>query len=113
MKVSIGELRDSVQLQSAGTAQDEIGEPLPVWVTVATVRASVKDVQSVNGRELLAAGGTQNLIRTKILIRHRADITEAMRVVCGANVYRIEEVLNMNGKRDWLMLMCSKGAPND
>lgn len=106
---TIGALRDVVTIQTPGSAQDEIGEAVPAWTALAVVRASVRDL---TGRELIAAQAVQSMVTTKITIRFRDDVTAAMRVTRGAEVFQIESVLNPSGRRDWLELMCAKGGPN-
>lgn len=105
--MDIGALRDRITIQSQSTTQDAIGEPVQAWVEVATVWASVRDL---TGREFLAAQAAQNTVQTKILIRHRAGIVPAMRVLRGTTIYNVEAVLNASGRPDYLVLMCSKGA---
>lgn len=107
--MTIGALRDVVTIQQAGNVQDEIGELAPAWIALAVVRASVRDL---TGRELIAAQAVQSTATTKITIRFRADVTAAMRIMRGAEVFQIESVLNPSGRRDWLELLCVKGAPN-
>jgi SPP1 family predicted phage head-tail adaptor len=106
---TIGALRDVVTIQQAGAMQDEIGESVPAWTAIAVVRASVRDLI---GRELIAAQAVQSLVTTKITIRFRTDVTAAMRIVRGTEVFQIESVLNPSGRANWLELMCIKGAPN-
>lgn len=92
-----------VTIQAPSTVQDAAGQPVAGWSDVATLWASIIDL---SGREYIAAGGTQNMAETKITIRHRAGITPAMRVVYGADIYKITAVLGQDNRT--LLLMCAR-----
>lgn len=104
-----GKLRHAVTIQVPPVGQDEIGQPNTVWTNVATVWASVEDL---TGREYQAAQATQNPVQTRIRIRYRAGIVASMRVLHGTTIYNIEAVLDRDGRRVELQLMCSKGLSN-
>ena len=98
-------LNKRVTIQAQSTAQDEIGQPVQTWATVAEVWAEVADV---SGREYIAAGGVQNSANTKITVRHIAGIVPSMRVLAGADAYNIESVLGQDNRT--LLLMCRRVA---
>jgi SPP1 family predicted phage head-tail adaptor len=102
-----GTLRNRVTLQQQINTQNAIGELTQQWLDVATVSASVLDV---NGREYVTANAIENPVDCKITIRHRKGVVPAMRVVRGTDTYNIQAVLNPSGKRDYLVLMCLKLA---
>lgn len=102
-----GSLRERVTVQAPGMTQNEYGELIPGWTNfAASVPASVLDV---SGREFLAAAANQSVVETKITIRALAGVLPSMRVVHGADVYRIEAVLRQRDAS--LLLMCSRGLP--
>lgn len=109
--MSLGARLDKrVTLQTMSRAQDAAGEPTDAWTNVVAdgdgkLWAEVRDV---SGREFVAAGATQNRVLTTITIRYRAGVVPAMRVLHGADVYRIEAVLAR--ERRTLALMCSYGV---
>lgn len=88
---------------------DELGQPIESWSEVATVWASVEDL---TGREYQAAQSTQNPVQTRIRIRYRAGIQSSMRVLHGTDVYSIQAVLDRDGSKRELQLMCVKGLNN-
>ena len=96
-------LNKRITIQSPGTTQDAIGQPVEGWVNVDTVWAAVEDI---SGREFMAAGGTQNKAMTKITIRHLAGVTPAMRITHGTDIYNIVAVLGQDGRT--LLLMCER-----
>ena len=103
--MNIGAMNSRVVIQSQSTTQDEIGQPVDVWIDEFTVWASVKDV---SGREFVAAGGVQSAAQTKILIRHRSGVAPAMRAVCGGTTYNIQAVLVQD--KASMLLMCERLA---
>ncbi|PRC93084.1 phage head closure protein [Solimicrobium silvestre] len=102
-----GQLNRRITIQAASTKQDALGQPIDGWSEVATVWAGITDI---NGREFIAAAAVQNTVQTKIIIRYRAGITPAMRVLHKDSIYNIEAVLGQDNV--WLNLMCSKEVNN-
>lgn len=100
--IAAGKLNRRVRIQSPAFGQDAAGEPSASWADVATVWARVRDI---SGREFIAGGGVQNAVQTGVVIRYRADVAAAMRILDGAIAYNIEAVLKQDDGS--LMLMCS------
>lgn len=94
-----------VKLQALELGRDEYGAPSTVWQDFAEVWASIDDL---SGREYVNAGGTQNAVTTKIMIRHRDGVMPTMRVLHGVVPYSVEAVLGQDNRT--LLLMCSRGA---
>jgi SPP1 family predicted phage head-tail adaptor len=105
-----GQLRHRITLQALTAGQDTAGEPLVNWVDVAAgVPANVFDI---NGREYIAAQAVTNAVTTTIVIRYRVDVTAAMRVICDGVTYNIEAVLDKDGRRREMHLMCVRNVSN-
>lgn len=102
-------LNRQIVLQFRNHGQDEAGQPAQTWTNLTTVWASIEDL---TGREFQAAQATQNGTETRIRIRYRDDIDPNMRVVYGAKIYDIQAVLDRNGRREELQLMCRRGVSN-
>lgn len=102
-------LKHRIRIQAPADGQAPDGGSVPGWTDLAAVWASIEDL---TGREYQAAQATQNPVQTRIRIRYRPDIVSAMRVLYGANVYSIEAVLDRDGSRRELQLMCVKGLNN-
>lgn len=101
-----------VTLQQRGTTQDDTGAEIPGWTNVVTtgdgkVWANIYDM---TGRQYIAARAEQNSVVTKITIRRGNGVTAKMRVLHGVDIYDIEAVLLVG--KDFLALMCLKGASN-
>ncbi len=104
MSVSSG-LNRRIMIEKRPPALNAMNERLTAWELFEEVWAGIKDL---SGSEFVRAGGTQNVVSTKIRIRQLSGLTDQMRVVEGSDVYKIETILREDG--GFLLLMCSKGA---
>lgn len=96
-------LRNVVTIQQLTDGQDEIGQPVQTWVSVATVRASILHK---NGSESIKADKDVSIVQASVRIRRRADVTAAMRVVHSATTYEIKAVLPDEQSREHVDLVC-------
>ena len=99
-----GRLSSRVTIQQRTDAQNEIGELVPVWSTLATVWANVIHK---SGLETIKAGASASVVKASFRIRFRADVKADMRVVKGSDVYNIEAVLPSQG-RVYCDLVCER-----
>lgn len=100
-----GRLRHRVELQEPTVAQNTVGELVTTWTTIATVPAEVLDLR---GREYLTAREAHAETTTKITLRYRDDLTRLWRVKHGARVFDVEAVVDLQGRRRVLELMCKE-----
>lgn len=100
-----GKLKVRVAIQQKSSTQDSVGQPLEVWTTLATVWA---DVRNMRGLEVLKADMQMSRLLASIRIRYRTDVTPAMRVVHGNNIYQITAVSPDSNSKDYLDLICEK-----
>lgn len=98
-----GQLNRRVTIQQLVAGQDEIGQPVQTWSTLATVWA---DVRYLNGLETIKADATTSIAKASIRIRRRTDVTAGMRVTLGATVFNIAAVLPDEESRERLDLAC-------
>jgi len=101
-----GALRNRVviqQRQEGAATQDLTGATTPVWADLATVWAEIK---AAGGREALLAQQVNASVSTTVRIRYRPDVVASMRVVFGARVFDVEAVLDQDGRRRYLTLLC-------
>lgn len=104
-----GELRHRVTIQQRVTGQDEYGQPLNTWQDMATVWAKIEDL---TGREYFSAQQIPTAqVSTRATIRWRADVKPEMRLVHGSRVLDIKAVLDPDGRRRQLQLMCQEVTP--
>ncbi len=106
-RVSIGELRQRVSLQSKTISKAE-GIPQENWTTVATVWAAIADL---SGKEYFQAASVQFEVTTRIRIRFRGGITPAMRILYGTRVFAILSVIDKDERHREMELMCKEVIP--
>lgn len=104
--VRSGELRHRVTIQQKTTAQDTYGQPIETWTNVATVWASIEDLR---GREFIEARQVPAAeITTRVRIRYRTGIEPTMRVIYGSRTLEITAVIDPDGRKRELELMCQE-----
>ena len=101
-----GTLNRVVEVQTRSTAKDSFGHQADVWTTTFTARASI---EPMSGAEMVAAGLQTGETTLQVVMRWRAGVTAAMRVLYGENVYAILSVLDENMKHRKLTLVCQQG----
>lgn len=106
-----GVLRHPIEIQHKVAVRDsatgEFGEPS--WQTLASTWAAV---ESLSARDLIAAQAAQSEATARIVIRYRADVLPAMRIVHRGEVYSIEGPPLPDNKSglDYLTILVSKGV---
>lgn len=107
MTLKAGTLNRRIAIERLVPGQDEIGEPVMVWETVATVWANVR---YLNGVETVRSDMPISVAKASIRIRRRSDVVAAMRARLGETVFDIKAVLPDEEYRDHLDLACETGA---
>lgn len=98
-----------VTLQRASYAQNDLGEMVPTWATLATVWASRRDVSD---GERVAAAEVSAIISTRFQIRYDtawADLNPKDRLSHEGRIYEIVAV-KMLGRRDGLEITAAARA---
>src|SRR5690242_5513965 len=96
-----GKLRCRVTIEAPTVTQNEFGEPVTTWTTLATVRASKEDL---TGREAFLAMQVKSQQQTRFTMRYLADVLPTMRLVIGdrnnppADIYGIESIADPDGR---------------
>jgi SPP1 family predicted phage head-tail adaptor len=96
-----------ITLQQPAATVDALGQRTETWADLATVWAQA---QPLRGREFFAAGQINSEASVRFRIRWRADVTGAMRVLWRGVPHDIESVIEPNGGREQLELMCATAA---
>lgn len=107
IRFDAGVLDQRVTLQRQVAGIDGYGQASTSWATVATVWARV---QPLRGREFFAAAQMQAEVSTKISIRWRAGVAPTMRVLWRGLAHEIVSVIEPDGARTVLELMCLQGV---
>ncbi|MFV1944192.1 phage head closure protein [Pseudomonas luteola] len=97
-----GKLNHLLTIQKVQRTQDRGGGFVETWVDMGKEWASV---ESISGREYLAAAALQAQTTWKITLRYRDDLLNTMRLVEGSRIYEIEAVLPNDSLRE-VVLMC-------
>jgi SPP1 family predicted phage head-tail adaptor len=101
LQIQPGMLNKQIVIQSKTSTEDADGVKTPTWSTVCTIWAAVSDLY---GREYYAAAAVQMEQTTKFTVRHRTDITTAMRISYGGNYYHIDQIDKLDHKGQWMIL---------
>lgn len=96
-----GERGERIDIQQRVLLQNDVGQPLESWATVARVWASVRHP---TGLSAIKANADTSLVQASMRILYRSNLNAGMRAVHGAAVYDIKAVLPF--KRDHVDLVC-------
>lgn len=103
-----GALRNRITIQENAALRESAGSQKPDWVDVCTDWAAIKPL---SGRELIVSQAENSEISVRIVMRYRAGITAAMRVVFGDTVYGIvAPPINTDMRNEELQIMCAAGV---
>lgn len=104
-----GQLKYQLFIQAPPTGKDDNGDPKTDWSPVCSPFAKKEDL---SGRELFAAQSAHSEVTTRFRIRYRTGLSPTMRLVCDGVIYKIVAVLDRDGRKRELQLMCSTGLSN-
>lgn len=102
-----GRLRHRITIEQATPTQDDFGQEIIAWSTLATVWAEKRDL---SGRELFQAQQVSSQVTTQFRIRHRTDVGGGERIVHDGVTYNIEAPQDPTGREVELLLLCSRTA---
>lgn len=101
--MGVGALRHRVSLERPVDTPDGAGGASRAWTPVADLWAAIAPVSA---SERLEAEALEATATHRVRIRHRADVTSAMRFVLGARIFRIETVSDPDQRRRWRDCLC-------
>lgn len=105
--INAASMDQRVTLRSQSATADALGQRVDVWTDVATVWARVRPAK---GREYTAAGAEQAAADVEVDIRHRTDVTTALRLVWRGVTHEILAVTEPLANREYLRLHCRSDA---
>lgn len=100
-----GKLRYPVSIEKPVDVRDSLGGFIRTWVEVS--REWV-DIESISGKEFMAAQAPQAQTIYKITLRYRDDLVSSWRIREGVKLYEITAVLP-DSRRRRIELMCKTG----
>lgn len=98
-----GRLRRRIVIKQPVEARNGFGDVITTWSTVATVWGSVEPLR---GREYMLGQQVQAETTVRIRMRYRSDVLPSWRVVEGAHVYDIKDIVYDPRRRE-MDLMCA------
>ncbi|HEX8603495.1 MAG TPA: phage head closure protein [Pseudoduganella sp.] len=102
-------LRHRVRIEHAVASKDRLGGAVTSWEEFKTVRAEIGASTGSRVKQT-EKGGDDSIPALPIRIRHLVGVDDAMRVVFGDKVYRIEHVDNERQANHTLLITC-RGVP--
>jgi len=103
-----GRLRHVVILQRQSSTQDDYGQRIDTWATIATVRANIIPMK---GSEYIAARGEQANTTSEITIRNSTDVDGVRprdRVNHDGDLYDIQAVMRQGKRGRALVMVCER-----
>lgn len=106
--LAAGRLRHRVSIEEPAETIDADGMRTKVWVNFADVWAAV---EPLSAREFLAAQANQSAVIGKIIIRYRAGLRAAMRILFRGQYYDLAGIIpdNVSGL-EWLTIPFTAGV---
>lgn len=108
--LAAGELRHRITIEHHVDLQDEAGEPIEQWQDIPSQARVWAKREDLEGRELFQAQQINAQVATQFTIRWRTDVDARMRVVSDGIAYHIEAVQDPEGRREMLLLLCSRSV---
>lgn len=103
----IGTLRHRLRIDYPVDTDDGAGGTTRTWATLATVWARI---EPLGASERVEADRIEAAIRHRVTLRHRGDLTHAMRFVTGTRVLAIEGIRGSNEHDRFLICDCEEIA---
>ena len=104
-----GDLRNRITIERPVEVRGDSGSVVKDWqpIPYATVWSARTDL---SGAELYQAQQINARVSTRFTIRHRNGLDARMRVISDGVPYAIESVQDPEGRREFLVLLCSRSS---
>jgi len=107
MTIEAGRLRrNRITIEQESSTQDELGQPVPTWTTVAANLPA--EILGVGGGETIRGQQVDAGITSVVTIRYRSGLSPKMRIVHNSRNLNIAKVNDPDGFRRELLLHCSE-----
>lgn len=105
-----GDLRERIEIQQVTTTRDSTGATVENWTPLDEVFACVLPQRYQQGMEALAQALGREAVATSytVTIYWRSDVTELNRLDWRGKLLDIRRVIDPDGKRTWLELLCEE-----
>ena len=101
--MKIGDLRHRVTFQKPVKTPDGYAGNTVAWQDVVTVWAQI---EPLSGREYFFAHQIKNEVSHRVRVRYRTDVNEKMRIKHGERHFKIESMIDMMERREYLEIRC-------
>lgn len=102
-RISIGHMRERVQIQRVTNTRDVMGGLIETWTTIYTAFAMV---DPISASEQYRRQQIQAAAEWEITIRFNNDIRPTDRVIWRDRTFQITGVLNQDMRRQYLTMSC-------
>jgi len=92
-------------IQRQSTTQDALGQKVDTWTTIDYAWASLNPVSA---KEYFGSSAERAEISHKIVMRYGVTIAPKDRIVYGARIFDINEVMNMREDNQYLLVMATE-----
>lgn len=103
-----GNLRHRIEIQHQVHGEDEWGNHVFEWQTFAKVWAEVLDLK---GREFWQAVSVASEVTVRVRIRYLPGLEASMRVLHEGRVLEIDHIIDPDGRKRTLQLLCKTLDP--
>lgn len=103
--MKIADYRHRIKFLKKTYTRDSEGMTVETWQDVATVWASY---EPISGREYFAAAAVNAENTARFRIRYYKDISPDMRVLFDGRTFDIKSVIDVQGRRREMELMCQE-----
>ena len=107
MPLNAGDLDQRITVQTRAAGVDAHGQASTDWSTAFECWAKAEPLR---GREFFAAGQAQSQVDVRFKIRRRTGVVPTMRVLWRGVPHDIVSVIEPNGAKEALELMCMTGG---
>jgi SPP1 family predicted phage head-tail adaptor len=81
-----------------------------LWAEVEPLTGADARISSLGGKEILQGGQLQSEVTHRVLIRYRAGVSAAQRLLFDNRAFNIRFVVNNGERQDTLMLLVQEGV---
>lgn len=109
--VSAGYLDQRVTFQAQNLSPDGTGGFTEAWADFGDTPTVWAHVKPLRGREVIQEGSDAAVAEYRFIVRYRADVVEADRIVWNGSAYNIRQVMRTSGRELFLQIIAERGVP--
>jgi len=106
----IGTLRHRITFEQETRADDGGGGSASTWANIFGIPTVWARVEPLSGREVLFGQQMQASVTHRITLRHKPEVTEAMRINFGGRLFNIRSIRHIEERDRWTELLAEEGV---